>query len=129
MFVFDYDKKIDVIQKSWHYMAEGNYISNTYNTDEIKSKQLYLHNFVMDKLTFEGKGTQHTIDHINRIGTDNRKVNLRNLESQTAQNFNQKKEKELQNYQMIAILMLMIYQKIYIMENQMAYMVIFSILN
>jgi hypothetical protein len=95
MFIFDYDKKIDVIQKSWHYMAEGNYISNTYNTDEIKSKQLYLHNFVMDKLTFEGKGTQHTIDHINRIGTDNRKVNLRNLESQTAQNFNQKKRERI----------------------------------
>jgi hypothetical protein len=44
----------------------------------------------MDKLTFEGKGQQHTIDHINRIGTDNRKCNLRNVESQSAQNFNQK---------------------------------------
>ena len=45
----------------------------------------------MNKLTFEGKGQQHTIDHINRIGTDNRKVNLREVTTQTAQNFNQKK--------------------------------------
>jgi len=45
----------------------------------------------MDKLTFDGKGQQHTIDHINRIGTDNRKANLREVTTQTAQNFNQKR--------------------------------------
>jgi len=95
MFIIDYDKKDDIIKKSWHFMSDGNYISHTYNTNEIKDKQLYLHNFVMDKLTFEGKGQQHTIDHINRIGTDNRKVNLRNLESQTSQNFNQKKRERI----------------------------------
>jgi hypothetical protein len=42
----------------------------------------------MDKLTFNGKGQHHTIDHINRIPTDNRVENLRLL-SQSHQNINQ----------------------------------------
>jgi hypothetical protein len=37
----------------------------------------------MDKLTFEGKGQQHTVDHISRVGLDNRKCNLRFVESQS----------------------------------------------
>jgi len=89
MFVIDFDKKDSVINKAWHYMQDGSYISHTHNHEDV-AKQLYLHNFVMDKLTFNGKGQQHTIDHINRIGTDNRKCNLREVTSQTAQNFNQK---------------------------------------
>ena len=90
MFVIDFDKKDQVINKAWHYMQDGSYISHTCNHEDI-GKQLYLHNFIMDKLTFDGKGQQHTIDHINRIGTDNRKCNLREVHSQSAQNFNQKK--------------------------------------
>lgn len=86
MFVFDEDDKDKVINKTWHYMSDGNYISHT-----IDDKQLYLHNLIENKLTFEGKGQQHTIDHIDRVGTDNRKANLRMATSQSAQNFNQKK--------------------------------------
>ena len=40
--------------------------------------------------TFNGKGQHHSIDHINRIGRDNRKVNLREL-TQSHQNINQSK--------------------------------------
>ena len=90
LFVVDYDQKEKVINKKWHYMAEGEYISNTNLTSDGIAKQLYLHNYVMDKLTFDGKGQHHTIDHINRIGRDNRIVNLRQL-SQSHQNVNQKK--------------------------------------
>ena len=90
MFIIDFDKKDQVINKAWHYMQDGSYISHTCNHEDI-GKQLYMHNFIMDKLTFDGKGQQHTIDHINRIGTDNSKCNLREVNSQSAQNFNQKK--------------------------------------
>lgn len=90
MFVVDIDKKAQLINKSWHFRSDGNYIASSHFDNDVK-KELYLHNFIMNKLTFEGKGQQHTIDHINRIGTDNRKCNLREVNSQTAQNFNQKK--------------------------------------
>ena len=90
MFVVDIDKKDQVINQAWHYMQDGSYIGHTIYVEDVK-KELYLHNFIMGKLTFEGKGQQHTIDHINRIGTDNRKCNLREVTSQSAQNFNQKK--------------------------------------
>lgn len=94
MFVFDDDIKDKVIKMAWHYKSDGHYIGHTHYAKEgnkIDKKELYLHNFVMDKLTFDGKGQQHTIDHINRVGTDNRKCNLREVSTQTAQNFNQKR--------------------------------------
>jgi hypothetical protein len=95
IFIADYEKKIDIINKSWHYANEGNYIAHTHYTAQNIKKELYLHNFVMGKLTFDGKGQQHTIDHISRNGLDNRKANLREVTSQTAQNFNQKRRERI----------------------------------
>ena len=75
-----------VSQYSWHVSA-GNYVSSTFLHDGTR-KALYLHNLIMNRDAFKGKGQTESIDHINRNGFDNRKENLR-LVSQTAQNVNQ----------------------------------------
>ena len=89
LFVFDASKKEEVINRKWHFRSDGKYISSSYMIGDER-KELYLHNLVMGKLTFNGKGQLHTIDHINRIGRDNRLENLREL-SQSQQNYNQSK--------------------------------------
>jgi hypothetical protein len=53
-------------------------------------KQFFLHNLVSNRLDFPGKGARESVDHINRIGFDNRKENLRII-SQSEQNMNQTK--------------------------------------
>ena len=93
LFVFDADDKDKVCYNSWFFQNQdnGGYLRKDYIDSEGIKKPLYLHNLVMNKLTFEGKGQQETVDHINRVGVDNRKENLRMVTSQTAQNFNTKK--------------------------------------
>ena len=94
LFVLNYENDEqyqDFIHKSWHYRSDGGYIaSQTVDTNDDHRKELYLHNYAMNKLTFNGKGQHHTIDHINRLGRDNRTDNLRVL-SQSHQNTNQNK--------------------------------------
>ena len=89
-FKFDKDDLEKVESRHWYVASGGYYIGSAIRV-ENKNKILYLHNFVMNKLTFEGKGQKETIDHINRDGMDNRKSNLR-LVSQTVQNINQSKK-------------------------------------
>jgi hypothetical protein len=88
-FIFDKEHYDTVLKYSWH--ITNNYISTTvlHNT---KRKPLYLHNLVMDRDAFNGKGQTETIDHINRNGLDNRRENLR-LVTQSEQNINQVKKK------------------------------------
>ena len=74
---------------SWHYISNG-YIGHTIQIDDTR-RELYLHNMIMGRLGFPGKGSKESIDHINRIGLDNRKENLR-LITQSAQNINQKQK-------------------------------------
>lgn len=87
--LIDRDDFPKIKEYSWHYTAKA-YLSYTMRVDGIH-KAVYLHNIVMDRLEHPGKGATETIDHINRIGLDNRKDNLR-LITQTAQNFNQKRK-------------------------------------
>lgn len=84
-FIIDEDDFEKVKSRHWH--AASDYIGSSISI-EGKSKILYLHNVVMNKLTFEGKGAKETVDHINRIGHDNRKENLRII-TQSQQNLNQ----------------------------------------
>lgn len=82
----DYDK---VSVRSWH-ISSNNYIGSSYTDDDGSKKVIYLHNLIMNRADFPGKGTTESVDHINRIGLDNRKENLR-IVSQTEQNLNQKR--------------------------------------
>lgn len=85
--IIDYEDGDKVKKYSWH-IASDTYIGSTVYVDKIK-KELYLHNLIMNKLTFDGKGQIETVDHINRNPLDNRKKNLR-IVSQSEQNLNQK---------------------------------------
>lgn len=89
-FVFDKDDFEKVSERAWHF-ASGAYISSAIIHDS-KRKELYLHNLVMNRLEFAGKGTNESVDHINRNGLDNRKENLRII-TQSEQNINQNKKK------------------------------------
>lgn len=96
LFVTDYqdDEFYDnLIHRSWHYRVDGDYIASCELENDVK-KELYLHNYVLGKMTFNGKGQHHTIDHKNRIGRDNRIINLREL-TQSHQNINQSKRKRI----------------------------------
>jgi hypothetical protein len=88
VFVIDADDYEKVKERSWHCMKNG-YVGSAYRS-EGKCKTLYLHNLIMNRLTFDGKGQTESVDHINGIGTDNRKANLR-ICSQSQQNRNRSK--------------------------------------
>lgn len=91
MFVIDSNDKEKVLKRKWHLVTKTKYIGSTLiDSESGLYKSLYLHNFVMGILTFNGKGCTQTVDHIDRIPCDNRKENLR-LVSQSVQNMNQKK--------------------------------------
>jgi hypothetical protein len=89
-FVIDKEDHPKMKDYSWHYISNA-YVSHTVPIDN-KRRELYLHNMVMGRIEFPGKGVKESIDHINRIGLDNRKENLR-LVTQSDQNMNQIKKK------------------------------------
>jgi len=89
-FVIDEDE-FDKIAGMQLHVSCGKYISSAAIHDD-KRKELYLHNIIMNREHFKGKGQKETIDHINRNGLDNRKENLR-VASQSNQNMNQGKRK------------------------------------
>lgn len=90
-FIVDKEDSEKIKTRHWHAVTDGNYIGCSVIIDG-KKKVLYLHNVIMNRLTFDGKGAKETVDHINRIGLDNRKENLRVI-SQTEQNLNQSTKK------------------------------------
>ena len=90
LFVIDKEDYPKIKDYSWHYTSNA-YISHNVNIDG-QIKALYLHNMVLSRLIFPGKGSKESVDHINRIGLDNRKENLRVI-SQSEQNLNQSKKK------------------------------------
>lgn len=88
-FVFDRDDYEKVNERAWHVSSDSYIGSTFYTNDDVKNKkELYMHNLVMGRLEYPGKGAKETVDHINRIGFDNRKENLR-IVTQSQQNMNQ----------------------------------------
>lgn len=90
-FVFDKDDFSKVENRPWH-LSSGKYIGSTFYLDGGVKMELYLHNLIMNRNAFNGKGAKESVDHINRNGLDNRKENLRIL-TQSQQNINQTKKK------------------------------------
>lgn len=90
-FVFDKNDYEKVSKRAWH-VSSGKYIGSSFYLDGGVKLELYIHNLIMNKTEFNGKGTKQTVDHINRNGFDNRKENLRII-TQSQQNINQIKKK------------------------------------
>jgi hypothetical protein len=103
LFVIDHEDLVKLNQETynitdlircgndWNHQDIG-YIRKKLHFPNNTRKYLMLHNLVMDKMTFTGKGQINSVDHINRIEQDNRKGNLRFC-SQRFQNYNQTKKK------------------------------------
>lgn len=89
-FVIDKEDFDKVDGYSWH-SCSNNYISQGVIVDG-KKKEFYLHNLILNIFDFPGKGSKESVDHINRIGLDNRKENLRVI-TQSEQNLNQSRKK------------------------------------
>ena len=89
-FVIDAEDKKKAQARSWHSAVNNSYVSSTYSAVDGSRKSLYLHNFIMNRLDFDGKGAPITVDHISGNGLDNRKKNLR-LCTQSEQNRNTSK--------------------------------------
>jgi hypothetical protein len=86
IFKIDKDDLEKVQSRHWYAVTRGKY-AGCHITVRGSFKILYLHNFIMNRLTFDGKGQKESVDHINRDGLDNRKANLRII-SQSMQNVN-----------------------------------------
>lgn len=75
LFLVDYEDREKIVFYNW-IMTNSNYIIFNVNINDER-KSLLLHNHIMEKYTFEGKGQEFVYDHINRMPNDNRKENLR----------------------------------------------------
>jgi hypothetical protein len=89
-FVIDKEDFDKVDGYSWH-RCSNNYISQGVIVDG-KKKEFYLHNLILNIFDFPGKGSKESVDHINRIGLDNRKDNLK-ISSVSEQRLNQNTRK------------------------------------
>jgi hypothetical protein len=92
--IIDSNDKEKVSKHNWCVVG-GEYIGRFVKHDSVRKTQ-YLHNYIMDIDTYDGKGQTKSIDHINGIGFDNRKSNLRHI-SQSLQNMNTKDRKRTSN--------------------------------
>ena len=86
-FIIDSADKERVQEHHWCVVAK-NYVGY-YVMHDGKRKSICMHNFIMHRMEFLGKGQESSYDHINGVGFDNRRCNLR-FASQSLQNRNTK---------------------------------------
>jgi hypothetical protein len=80
-FVCDIEDEVVVRSAHWHVIA-NNYVAFDTIDPSTGNKNTYgMHNYILQRDSFQGKGQSTTIDHINGIGFDNRRENLRELSS------------------------------------------------
>ncbi len=83
----DAEDKFRLKMHNW-YVVTGSYMG-CYALHNNQRKTRFMHNYIMERESFNGKGQDETVDHINGVGFDNRRCNLR-LISQSLQNMNTK---------------------------------------
>src|ERR1700749_1815804 len=88
-FIIDKEDEERVKSRHWYAVSNGKYIGS-HITINGSNKMLYIHNFILNRFDFPGKGVKESVDHINRNGLDNRKCNLL-IKTQSLQNVNRKK--------------------------------------
>lgn len=95
-FVCDIDDEKYVRLHNWCVIA-NNYLGYSVKDPETnKRKTVYMHNLIMGRTGFQGKGQLQTVDHINGVGFDNRRINLRLITS-SLQNRNRSYQKRKLN--------------------------------
>ena len=62
IFVIDKEDFVKMKDYSWHYISNS-YISHTIQIDD-KRRELYLHNLIMGRLGFPGKGSKESVDPV-----------------------------------------------------------------
>jgi len=91
-FVFDTTDFPIVKDRSWHY-ASGSYIATSVNVDisgGTKKREIYLHNLLLQS------SAEQTVQHISKNGLDNRRQNLRLVESSVASVGHAKKKRNVE---------------------------------
>ena len=79
-FIIDHDNLAKIRDKSWH-LSSGKYIATNIVLEDGSIKELYLHNFLMDKVQPADDAAKEYVIHINNNMMDNRIKNLRIVDS------------------------------------------------
>jgi hypothetical protein len=92
-FVFDAIDLPEVKKHAWHF-ASGSYIATSVKVDvsgnETKKRELYIHSFLMKP------GPTQTVQHISKNGLDNRRENLRLIDTSSATIGHAKKKRNVE---------------------------------
>lgn len=93
-FVIDYSNLSKIKNMTWH-MSSGRYIATNYILKDGSVKELYLHNFLKDKIQDIDNSEKEYVIHINSNILDNRNENLRIVNSDTYYHSKSKRKRNI----------------------------------